>query len=338
MVVTLYTNLLVGLLAGLTLVMITHMLLAKVPITQFFKMIYSSGSILEEKPENTYDLNIKGIANFLGILQIDKLVKKIPSGAHVNIDLSETRLVGMTYMDYLVDYLKMQKDSGGNVVIKGLDSHVSYSTYNRALKISLNNTLPKLSPRQIRLQNLADQRDYAFHHQVDWNTTYLKKFHFFEIRPIERKSNRLSGTFNETEISWEIFDVTFNEGEAFSAETFNTTLMVLKLNKEIPHFTMEKEGVFEKIFDRVMALTGYKDVDFEMYPDFSKKFLITGKNEAEIRSFFSEERIRFFESRQIYHIESNGEAIMLFDKIKLARTDETIAFIEYGKALANLLT
>ena len=338
MVVTLYTNLLVGLLAGLTLVMITHMLLAKVPIAQFFKMIYSSGSILEEKPENTYDLNIKGIANFLGILQIDKLVKKIPSGAHVNIDLSETRLVGMTYMDYLVDYLKMQKDSGGNVVIKGLDSHVSYSTYNRALKISLNNTLPKLSPRQIRLQNLADQKDYAFHHQVDWNTTYLKKFHFFEIRPIERKSNCLSGTFNETEISWEIFDVTFNEGEAFSAETFNTTLMVLKLKKEIPHFTMEKEGVFEKIFDRVMALTGYKDVDFEMYPDFSKKFLITGKNEAEIRSFFSEERIRFFESRQIYHIESNGEAIMLFDKIKLARTDETIAFIEYGKALAKLLT
>ena len=101
---------------------------------------------------------------------------------------------------------------------------------------------------------------------------------------------------------------------------------------------MEKEGVFEKIFDRVMALTGYKDVDFEMYPDFSKKFLITGKNEAEIRSFFSEERIRFFESRQIYHVESNGEAIMLFDKIKLARTDETIAFIEYGKALAKLLT
>lgn len=109
MVVTLYTNLLVGLLAGLTLVMFTHMLLAKVPIAQFFKMIYSSGSQLEEKPENTYDLNIKGIANFLGIQQIDKLVKKIPSGAHVNIDLSETRLVGMTYMDYLVDYLKMQK-------------------------------------------------------------------------------------------------------------------------------------------------------------------------------------------------------------------------------------
>ena len=73
-------------------------------------------------------------------------------------------------------------------------------------------------------------------------------------------------------MSWEIADVTFSEGAAFTAETFNTTLMVLKLNKKIPVFTMEKEGVFEKIFDRVMAFTGYKDIDFEMYPDFSKNF------------------------------------------------------------------
>ena len=168
-------------------------------------------------------------------------------------------------------------------------------------------------------------------------TTYLNKFHFFEIRSIERKSNCLTGTFNDSDISWEIADITFSEGGAFTAETFNTTLMVLKLNKKIPVFTMEKEGVLEKIFDRVMAYTGYKDIDFEMYPDFSKKFLIMGNKESEIRSFFKDEVIRYFENHQIYHLESNGEAIVIFNKIKLARTDETIAFIDYGKELATLL-
>ena len=337
MVLTLYTNLLIGLLGGLLLVMASHMLLAKEPIGQFFKLIYSGGSRVEENPDGSYDLKIKGIANFLGILKVDTLVKTIPSGVNVNIDLSETRLVGMTYMEYLVDYLRVQKDSGGNVVIKGLDTHVSYSTHNRALKISLNNAAPKLSPRQLRLQTLANERDFLFNNQVEWNTSYLKKFHFFEIRPIERKSNTLKGRFEEINMSWEISDVTFNEGDAFSAETFNTTLMVLKINKPIPVFAMEKEGLFEKIFDRVMAFTGFKDIDFEMYPDFSKRFLITGKDEAEIRSFFTDELIRFFENRQIYHIESNGEAIILFDKIKLARTDETIALIDYTKELARLL-
>jgi hypothetical protein len=139
-------------------------------------------------------------------------------------------------------------------------------------------------------------------------------------------------------MSWEISDVTFNDGDAFSAETFNTSLMVLKINKKIPVFTMEKEGLFEKIIDRVMAFTGFKDIDFEMYPDFSKRFLITGKEESEIRNFFTDDLIRFFENRQIYHIESNGEALIIFDKIKLARTDETIALIDYTQALAKLLT
>ena len=337
MVLTLYTNLLIGLLGGLLLVMVSHMLLAKEPIHRFFNMIYRSGSSIEENHDGSFELKIKGIANFLGVLKVDKLIKNIPSGVNVNIDLSETKLVGMTYMEYLVDYLRTQKDSGRNVAIKGLDSHVSYSTHNRGLKISLNNATPKLSPRQLRLQTLANERDYFFNSQVEWDTVYLKKFHFFEIRPIERKSNTLNGSFEEINMSWEISDVTFNEGDAFSAETFNTTMMVLKINRVIPVFTMEKEGLFEKIFDRVIALTGFKDIDFDMYPDFSKRFLVTGKDEPKIRAFFNDELIQFFENHQIYHIESNGDAIIIFNKIKLARTDETIALINYTKELALLL-
>jgi MFS superfamily sulfate permease-like transporter len=338
MVLTLYTNLLVGLLGGLLLTMVSHMLLAGVAIPQFFRMIYKSGSEVLALPDGSYNLNIKGIANFLGIIRVNKLVAQIPSGSNVTIDLSNTRLVGMTYMDYLVDFLRSQKDAGGNVVITGLDSHVSSSTHNRALKISLNQTVEKLSPRQVRLLNLANENDYQYARKVDWNTSYLKKFHFFEIRPIERKSNCLRGSFKDLEVSWEISDVTFSDGAAFSAETFYTTVMVLKLNKKMPVFAMEKEGLFEKIFDRVIALTGHKDIDFEMYPNFSKKFLITGTNEAEIRSFFTKELIHFFENKQIYHLESNGEALLIFDKIKLARTDETVALINYSKALAELLT
>ena len=336
MVLTLYTNLLIGLLGGLLLALVTHMLLAKVTIPQFFRMIYKSGTKLIKLPDGSFDLKISGIANFLGILKVDKLVAQIPSGVNVNIDLSETRLVGMTYMDYLVEYLKIQRATGGKVFITGLDAHVSLSTYNRALKISLNNSSTKLSQRQKRLKSLAIDKEYQYSSQIDWNTIYLKKFHYFEIRPIERKYNCLKGTFKDSNVSWEIADVTFNEGNAFTAETFNTTLMILNLNKKLPTFTMEKEGMLGNIFDRVMAFTGYKDIDFEMYPNFSKKFLLMGENESEIRSFFTDEIIHFFENHQIYHLESNGESLVIFDKIKLARTDETIAFIEYGKELASL--
>ncbi|PQB05105.1 SulP family inorganic anion transporter [Aureitalea marina] len=337
MILTLYTNLLVGLLGGLFLALITHMLLARLTISQFFKQVYSSRTKLIELPDGGFDLKIRGIANFLGILKVDKLVSQIPSGADVNIDLSEARLVGMTYMDYLVEYLKAQRDTGGSVHIVGLDNHVSSSLYNRSLKISLTSSAAKLSNRQKRLRNLATEKDYQYSSQVNWNTKYLQKFHFFGIRPLERKYNCLRGSFDDQDVSWEIADVTYNVGQAFTAETFDMTLMVLRLNKNIPVFSMEKEGVLEKLFDRVMAFTGYKDIDFDMYPDFSKKFLLMGNEEDEIRSFFTPDIIKFFEENPIYHLESNGEALLIFNKIKPARTDETLEFIEYGKELARVL-
>ena len=337
MIITVYTNLLVGLFGGLVLVLISHLLLARVPFRQFFKMVFNSGSDLISNQDGSYQLKIKGVANFLGILKINKLVTKIPPSKNVIIEMSETRLVGITFMDYIVDFLRAQKSSGGQVSIVGLDSHVSFCNHNRALKIALNNTPKKLSPRQIRLQNIANSEGYKYNYSVDWDTTYLKKFHFFEIRPIERKSNCLEGVFNDFNVSWEIADVTFNDGAAFSAETFYTTVMALKINKKMPIFSMEKEGLFEKIFDKVIAFAGHKDIDFEMYPNFSSKFLITGRDESEIRAFFTDEIISFFENRQIYHIESNGNGLIIFNKIKLARTDETMALIKYSQELTKLL-
>ena len=236
MILTLYTNLLIGLLGGLLLALVTHMLLARLSIPQFFRMIYKSRTKLVKLPDGSFDLKIRGVANFLGILKVDTLVAQIPSGADVNIDLSETRLVGMTYMDYLVEYLKIQRAAGGKVFITGLDAHVSLSTYNRALKISLSNASTKLSQRQKRLRNLATEKGYQYSSQVDWNTMYLKKFHFFEIRPIERKYNCLKGTFKDTDSSWEIADVTFNEGNAFTAETLQHYPNDPKIKQEITCF------------------------------------------------------------------------------------------------------
>ena len=44
-----------------------------------------------------------------------------------------------------------------------------------------------------------------------------------------------------------------------------------------------------------------------------------------------------FEFAIRYHLESNGKYLIIFDQIKLARIDETIALIEYGKELTAVL-
>ena len=337
MIMTLYSNLLVGLLGGSLLVLVTHILLARIPVPQFFKLVYSSRTRLISLPDGSFILKVRGIANFLGIIKVDKLVANIPADANINIDLSETRLVDMSYMDYIVEFLNKQRESGGKVFISGLDRHISSSTYNKALKFIVTGESVKLNHRQKRLRNLATERGYSYSREVNWNTSYLKQFHFFEVRPIERKYNCLVGGYPELDVSWEIADVIFNEGQAFTAETINSTVMVLKLNRSLPIFTMEKERAYEKLFDRVIAFTGYRDLEFQLFSKFSKKLMIMGNNEDELQSFFTPEVVQFFEEHQISHIESNGESLLIFNKLKLARTDETIEFIDYGLELTHLL-
>ena len=129
MVLTLYTNLLVGLFGGLLLATLGHLFLAKVSPIAFFKMIFQSGSNLEEQVDGSYVVHIKGIANFLGILNIKELLRQIPTGKNVTIDLSNTRLVGATVLEDLYDFQQTHQSTGATVIIKGLEIHQRTVTF-----------------------------------------------------------------------------------------------------------------------------------------------------------------------------------------------------------------
>ncbi len=148
MILTLYTNLLIGLFGGLLLALVSHLVLARVSVPRFFKMIFNSGSNLVLKPDGSYDLKVRGIANFLSILNINKLLSQIPSGAKATIDLSETRLVGFTVLEDLYDFQKIHENMGGNVQITGLDKHISSTNHKLATKIKTDAVEP-FTKRQI---------------------------------------------------------------------------------------------------------------------------------------------------------------------------------------------
>ena len=108
--------------------------------------------------------------------------------------------------------------------------------------------------------------------------------------------------------------------------------------KDIKTFITKKikeKNTDEDIYDFLISKYGEEII---LNPDFSKKYLLSGSNEGEIRNFFTKEIISFFEKKKLYHIESNGEALLILDKTKLARTDETISFIDFGKSLIEILS
>ena len=247
-----------------------HMLLAKVGFVPFFKMIYKSGSKLRLLDNGTYDVKLKGIANFLYTLHFDKLLQEIPIGSTVRIDMAQARLIDHTIMENMIEYKRIQENNGGDVKLVGLDSHVTSTSHNLSLKIITGRVNKRITQRQIRLQKMAIANGWSFDREVDWNTSYLRNFRFFDSRPIEMKSNSLQGKDLENNAQWEIADIVFDEGAMLALEVYQTTVQIVRLPSRIPRFIIDKEGLFDKIFDRVRAFSRSKrDIDFMKHPGFS---------------------------------------------------------------------
>jgi MFS superfamily sulfate permease-like transporter len=334
LIITLFTDLLYGIVGGILVTLVLHMLLAKVGFITFFKKIYKSGSKIYRLKNGIYDVKLKGVTNFLYALKLDKLLEEIPLGSKVHIDMSQTRLVDLSIMENLIEFKRIHDNQGGEVKLIGLDHHVASTSHNRALKIITGRVKKRITRRQILLQKMAIANGWSFEREVDWNTSYLRNFSFFDSRPIEMKNNSLQGFDKENNAQWEIADIVFDEGAMLALEIYQTTVQVIRLPSPIPRFILDKEGLFDKIFNRVKVLSGSKgDINFKKYPEFSNKFKLSGEDEDAIRVFFNEDLIRFFKGNEIHHIESNGEALMIFKYLHIARTDEVQSMLNFSRNL-----
>ncbi len=323
MVLTLFTNLLVGLFGGLSLALIGHWLLAKVSIPRFFKMIFNSGSNLVMNQNGTYELKIRGIANFLGILKINNLVAQIPSGAQATIDLSETRLVGTTVLEDLYDFQKIHQQSGGNILITGLDKHISSTKHKLATKIKTDTAGP-LSRRQNMLKEMAESYGWGFQVQPVKDLEYFQSFNFFKTRPIEAESNCISDQDKDMDV--EFIDVTFEEGMDIFPDEYKTTIGLLKLPFKIPKFTIEKKDFLE----RILHISELKDMDYTLYHKAPDDYTIKVESVQAMDDFLSKKLMTLIETSGLHHLESNGEAILIFsNNFRLAQMKDYINMIQF---------
>lgn len=331
MVLTLYTNLLVGLFGGLLLALVSHLLLARVSPSRFYKMIFNAGSNIVLKPDGLYELKIRGIANFLGISVIHKLLAQIPSGANAIIDLSETRLVGTTVLEELYDFQKLHQNAGGNIDIIGLEDHNSSSNHKLATKININPVEP-FTQRQKKLKEMADSYGWDFQTEPLVDPEYFESFYFFKSRPIEAESNCISD--KDKDMHLELIDVTFEEGAFVINDEYTTTVGLLKLPFKIPRFTIEKKD----FLDRFLHISEHKDIDFNLYDDFPEDYIVKVEDVAAMDAFLTDKIKALIEISDLPHLESNGEAILIFcNDFRLAQMKEYARMIQFAESFKALI-
>lgn len=331
-VCTLATGLVYGIVIGILATIVIHNLKSGMSSKLFFKYLLRPGVRLINEEKDVI-VKIKGIANFFNILKIKKLVEGIEPKVHVVLEFSNARLIDYTVLEYVHKYSKEYNRKGGEMELVGLDVHQTSSNHPYAIHIHVPAKIQRLSRRQQQLKSFAHSNHWQYEPELNWNTAHLDSYHFFDTRPVEYEKNMIKGAFPSTGVDWQISDITFDEGALLATEVYHTTLMIIRLPYTIPKFTLEKEY----FTDRVLELAGISDIDFDDHSKFSKSFLLQGEDKKELQEFFVDELKEFFLSKEIYHLECNGNSLMLFKYFRLGSFTNVQRMVRFAHEFTRIL-
>jgi hypothetical protein len=131
-----------------------------------------------------------------------------------------------------------------------------------------------------------------------------------------------------------LFDYSFTVGGGKNSHTFSQTVAAYSQQLWLPLFEIRPEGFLDRIGDAFV----HKDIDFESHPDFSRRYLLRGPDESEIRRLFCPDLLTFLEelSRENkWHIEGADSTLFLYRSDVTIRADELPSFLEETSAIAR---
>ena len=92
-----------------------------------------------------------------------------------------------------------------------------------------------------------------------------------------------------------IFDYQYTVGGGQNSRTYVLSVASFESDEmQLPDFSLRPEGFFQ----RLGAAFGMQDIDFKDHPEFSNRFVLTGKDESAIRRFFDSEILELFAQRK----------------------------------------
>jgi MFS superfamily sulfate permease-like transporter len=330
-IVTLATDLLVGIFAGVITQFVLH-LLHGAPVRTLFK---SNLEISEQG--NEYTVKVRDAAIFSNYLSFKKCFDQIKPGKKVVFNFSEAKLIDHTLLEHLHHFEEDYHNSGGHVVMNGLGKHKAHSehplaTRKRSLASAAKMEI-KLNARQIILRDFAEENEFAFYPMTIRNMKKYKDFPIEKGARILYEENLLSKYTDYAKV--EVSDITVTEGaRAAQEDTHITVVHVSDLEVHLPDFALEPEGLFTKFSE----LTFGKDIDFADHPDFSKKYYLRSNHEAETRKFFTNAILSFLETHDDLHIESHRNKLLIYkcrDIVEPNEIQEILTFLESFKGFLS---
>ena len=121
--VTLGTDLLIGILSGVLVKLLLHLIRGNSP----GQLLRCNMDVVVDNNEAV--CNVNGTVAFTNLLHLKEKLEAMPAGMDVKIDLRRTRLVDHSAMEFLEGFQHDYERSGGRVSLEGLEGHRSQSAH-----------------------------------------------------------------------------------------------------------------------------------------------------------------------------------------------------------------
>ncbi|WP_028870532.1 SulP family inorganic anion transporter [Psychroserpens burtonensis] len=330
---TLKFGLILGISAGVIITIVIHFIINK-NVTLFLRHWIKPNVLMFKEDDNksNYYVSVKHFCTFANFYRLKQKLDVIAADQDVIVDFSMCDFVDHTVMENLNNYQGIFTKNGGHFDIVGLDIHDADSKHPFALRKIV--AVPKLfgynlTKRQENLETIAKDYHLTYSADINKNTAFLNPFLFFKTK----QPNYIYNELEDENANTKLFDIEFSEGEFIAKEVVRTSMLHIDLNETIPVFSLDRETIIDKVY----AIAGFKDINFDDHQDFSKRFHLVGEHIEAIKTFFTNELIHFFESNPYYHIESNGNSLLIFSTQRLASTKEIKALLDFGKRLKDVI-
>jgi MFS superfamily sulfate permease-like transporter len=321
-IVTLATDLLIGVGAGIVMKFFFH-IVNGAPLRSLFKARY-------ELTENngTYSVRIMDAAIFSNLIGYKKLFHSFQPGKKVLVNFSDSKIVDHSFMEAFYHFQEEYQHTGGQVIANGFDNFRAFSNHplatrkydpEKQLRLEI-----KLDSRQVVLRKFSEENEYTFYPQRVRNAIRYKDFPIQQGARIQYEENILEKYLENGRIT--VSDVTLSEGAGQAqSESRITLVQVAETDFLIPDFALEPES----LWSRLSELTHGKDIDFTAHQQFSKKYYLRGDSEEQIRNFFSNGVISFLESKEAVHIECHRNKLLFYTKRQLLQPHEIAALEKF---------
>ena len=185
--------------------------------------------------------------------------------------------------------------------------------------------------RAEKIQAIATRLGYTFRRKpTDADKALIVGCHIANSGHSHITSNVIEAGHSE-ELRMTLFDHVYTVGYGKSSQQYNQTVTRMQaplLN--LPAFVLFPETFFSKIG----KLFGGTDINFPEAPQFSKKYILRGPDEASIRSLFTPVLIQFLEQQQRpLSIDAAGDTLFVHRTSKRAKPEEVESFVTEGKQI-----